>query len=205
MPMSSLFTIILDRSWAKLEALFSKATVDEDNQEDIVDDETTYYDSLCPNGDNQEYVAKLKEDIMNLRKEYSKTRKDLGEEKLVKRSFLEDLENTKARRNSSSLHLKERNPRAGLSVSGEGDVWFGSGMFQDSGERMRLGGGRKFSESRLERGRKGRTQELALEGRITRGKEGYKELMDAVKMNSPANTSYGRERMVAWLLNSHLQ
>ena len=199
MSMSSLFIIIQDRSWAKLEALFSKASEDEDNQEDFVDDETTYYDSLCPSGDNQEYVAKLKEDIMNLRKEYSKTRKDLGEEKLVKRSFLEDLENIKIRRNSSSLHLKERNLRT------EGDVWFGSGMFQDSGERMRLGGGRRFSESRLERGRKGRTQELAMEGRPTRGKEGYKELMDAVKINSSANTSYGRERMVAWLLNSHLQ
>ena len=205
MPISPSFIIILDKSWAKLEALFSKVVVNEDNEEDIADDETTYYDSLCPTGDNQEYVAKLKEDIMNLRKEYSKTRKDLGEENLVKRSFLEDLENTKTRRNSSSLQLKERNLKAGLSVSDERDVWFGSGMFQDSGERMRMGGGRRFSESRLEKVRKVRTQEITLEGRKSRRKEGYKELMDAVKINPAANISYGRERMLAWLLNSHQQ
>ena len=191
------------------------------------DDETTYYDSLCPTGDNQEYVAKLKEDILNLRREYSKSRTGLGEENLVKRSFLEDMAKTKinmTRRNTSSI---------------KGDVWFGSGRFQDSGERMRLGGGRRFSESRVERGKKGRGQEFGGEEKMTRLKETtgflrkedkplrekpailnsrnrktnelvgtqdiYKEIMEAVKVSSPANLAYGRERMAAWLLDSRIQ
>ena len=137
------------------------------------DAETTYYDSLCPTADNQEYVAKLKEDIMNLRREYSKSRTGLGEENLVKRSFQEDMAKTKmnmTRRNTSS-NIKERVSESSLGLSIKGDVWFGSGRFQDSGERMRLGGGRRFSESRVERGKKGRSQELGGEKKITRLEE----------------------------------
>ena len=193
------------------------------------DAETTYYDSLCPSGDNQEYVAKLKADIMNLRKEYAKTRKDLGDENLVKRSFLEDLARTKTNmtRRNTSLNLKDRHPNSGLPLSTKGDVWFGSGRFQDSGERMR----RRYSESKVERGRMGRNQEFLREGRTAKNKEPkdrillktessfksskgndleenqkiYKEIKDAVKVKSPANHSYGRERMAAWLLSSRLQ
>ena len=198
------------------------------------DAETTYYDSLCPTGDNQEYVAKLKEDILNLRREYSKSRTGLGEENLVKRFFLEDMAKPKinmTRRNTSS-NLKDRDSESSLNLSIKGDVWFGSGRFQDSGERMRLGGGRRFSESRVERGKKGRSQEFGGEEKIMRLKEStgfhrkenipinsknrktnefdgtqnmYKEIMEAVKVSSPANLAYGRERMAAWLLDTRIQ
>ena len=198
------------------------------------DAETTYYDSLCPTRDNQEYVAKLKEDIMNLRREYSKSRTGLGEENLVKRSFQEDMAKTKmnmTRRNTSS-NLKDRDSESSLGLSIKGDVWFGSGRFQDSGERMRLGGGRRFSEGRVERGKKGRSQEFGGEEKIMRLKEStgfhrkqnipinsknrktnefdgtqnmYKEIMEAVKVSSPANLAYGRERMAAWLLDTRIQ
>jgi hypothetical protein len=124
-------------------------------------------------------------------------------------------------------------------LSIKGDVWFGSGRFQDSGERMRLGGGRRFSESRVERGKKGRSQEFGGEEKMMRLKETtglqrkenialrekpsiinsrnrkaneldgtqnmYKEIMEAVKLSSPSNLAYGRERMAAWLLDSRIQ
>jgi hypothetical protein len=66
--------------------------------------------------DKQEYVAKLKEDILNLRREYSKSRTGLGEENLVKRSFLEDMAKTKmnmTRRNTSS-NIKKKGFRKQL-------------------------------------------------------------------------------------------
>ena len=122
---------VSDKSWNKLEAIFSKIRLKETDEEVNSDDETTYYDSLCPTGDNQEYVAKLKADIMNLRREYSRSRKDLGDENLVKRSFLEDMAKTKAhmtKRNISS-NLKKRNSGNQLNSSIKGDVWFGSGRF----------------------------------------------------------------------------
>ena len=33
----------------------------------------------------------------------------------------------------------------------------------------------------------------------------YKEIMEAVKVNSPGKLSYGKERMATWLLNSRIQ
>ena len=229
---------VSDESWNKLEAIFSKITSTEIKEEVNSEDETTYCDSLCPTGDNQEYVAKLKEDILNLRREYSRSRKDLGDENLVKRSFLEDMEKTKAqmtKRNTSS-NLKERASGNRLNSSIKGDVWFGSGRFQDSGERMRLGGGRRYSESRAdaERVKKGRAPELVGDRKNVRVKDvkerlllsrervindsryymandspgntnTYKEIMEAVKVNSPGKLSYGKERMAIWLLNSRLQ
>ena len=69
-------------------------------------------------------MAKLKEDILNLRREYSKSRTGLGEENLVKRSFLEDMAKTKmnmTRRNTSS-NLKERDSESSLNLSIKGDV-----------------------------------------------------------------------------------
>ena len=36
-------------------------------------------------------------------------------------------------------------------------------------------------------------------------KKMYKEIMEAVKVSSPANLAYGRERMAAWLLDSRIQ
>ena len=89
--MKSLYWGFSDKGWNKLEAIFSKIKVKEIDKKISSEDETTYYDSLCPTGDNQEYVAKLKEDILNLRREYSRSRKDLGDENLVKRSYLEDI------------------------------------------------------------------------------------------------------------------
>ena len=176
---------VSDESWNKLEAIFSKITSTEIDEEVNSEDETTYYDSLCPTGDNQEYVAKLKEDILNLRREYSRSRKDLGDENLVKRSFLEDMAKTKAhmtKRNTSS-NLKKRDFGNQLNSSIKGDVWFGSGRFQDSGERMRLGGGRRYSESRVdtERVKKGRAQEFFGDRKNTRVKDEKEKIKTCTK------------------------
>ena len=101
---------------------------------------------------------------------------------------------------------------------------------------MRLGEGRRYSESRVdtERVKKGRAQELVGDRKNVRVKDvkerlllsrervindsryymandspgntnTYKEIMEAVKVNSPGKLSYGKERMATWLLNSRLQ
>ena len=220
------FTEFSDKRWERLDKIFQGLFQQEKTEDTDKDNETTYYDSLSPNS-NQEYVAKLKADIMNLRKEYSRSRKDGSDENLVKRSFLEDMAKTKTNlmKNQNS---KKRNGIYNESTK-NGEAWFGSGRFQDSGERMRLGGGRRYSEGRLERMRKGRSQDMVGEDKNVRlkvekenmwlkkekelkhGKQKestanmYKEIMDAVKVNVSSSLPFGNERMAAWLLESRLQ
>ena len=139
-----------DTRWKNIENMFSKFQLEDTCEEQTSDNETKYYDSLCPQGDNQEYVAKLKEDIRNLRREYSRTGNELEDGNLIKRSFLDDLakKKTSMARRSASTNSRDQNSWRSI----KGDVWFSSSRFQDSGDR--LCGGRRYSESRVDRGRK---------------------------------------------------
>ena len=141
-----------DQNWKNVGQLFSQIKLEERSEEENSDNETKYYDSLCPQGDNQEYVDKLKDDIRNLRKEYSKTSRD---ENLTTRSFWEDLAKTKTSLAKRSSSTNSRDPDLEINTrhrSSKGDAWFSSSRFQDSGER--LCGGRRYSETWADRGRK---------------------------------------------------
>ena len=94
--------MIADMNLEHTDKMLSNVNKEESCEEETSDNETNYFDSLCPNGDNKEYVDKLKQNIVNLRREYSISRENLGEEHLVKRSFLEDFVKTTTKPKKSS-------------------------------------------------------------------------------------------------------
>ena len=143
----------------------------------------------------------------------------------MKRSFLEDLAKTKGVLAQKSNATKRKDFE-----SRKDDGWFGSGRFQDSGERMRMNGGRRYSESRIDKGRLGRSLEFGMDDknlRLAHSKNTdldnvkvrndfranskfdtnymYKEIMEALKVKNPSKVGYGNERLANWLLDSRMQ
>ena len=219
--------MIADMNLEHTDDKLSNVNKEESCEEETSDNETNYFDSLCPKGDNKEYVDKLKENIVNLRREYSISRENLGEEHLVKRSFLEDFvkttTNPKKRSNSSNTRYRDKDNSHRLAI--KGDVWFGCSRFEDSGER--LGGGRRskerggekivrlkntfgFGEENMKQKKEKQKKVLDHVSKTNISEEDlackmYQEIMEVVKEKSPPHLSYGKERMAAWLLESRLQ
>ena len=109
---------------------------DEPHEEEVSDNETNYFDSLSPAIENQDYVEELKDDISNIKTNYSGPRTNCTEVLQEKTETSPRFVQGKALKNINKNVEGKREPKIISKLPTKGDVWFGSSKFWDKGERL---------------------------------------------------------------------